>query len=226
MVQQKGKLIVLDGSDGVGKRTQTELLVTRLKKEGIRVKTMDFPQYEKNFFGRLLRRCLAGEFGNFIALDPHLASILYAGDRFESKKPLDQWLSSGYTVVLDRYVSANQMHQGGKIKNPRERARFFAWLDRLEHGALGIPRPSLVLYLHLPVRLSTSLLNNRKRTNARKTLDLAERNQKHLAEAQNAALRLLRKNPQWKKITCFDTRGVLSRDTIHEAVYRAVRKII
>lgn len=225
--KQRGKLIVLDGSDGVGKKTQTELLVTRLKKDGVRVRTMDFPQYEKNFFGKLLKRCLSGEFGNFIALDPYIASILYAGDRFESKKILNRWLSSGHTVILDRYVSANQMHQGGKISSPRERAKFFSWLDNLEHTALGIPRPNLVLYLHLPVRLSTSLLENRKNTGkTRRTLDLAERNKKHLEKAQHAALRLLRKNPQWKKITCFNARGVLPRNEIQKMVYEAVQNVM
>ena len=74
----RGKLIVVDGSDGVGKGTQVALLVKRLKKDRVRVKTMDFPQYEKNFCGALIRRCLSGTFGNFLNTDPYIASILYA----------------------------------------------------------------------------------------------------------------------------------------------------
>ncbi|KKU51720.1 MAG: Thymidylate kinase [Candidatus Moranbacteria bacterium GW2011_GWE2_47_10] len=42
---KKGKFIVIDGTDGSGKATQTELLVKRLKKAGHKVKVFDFPQY-------------------------------------------------------------------------------------------------------------------------------------------------------------------------------------
>ena len=45
-----GKFIVIDGTDGSGKATQVSLLVDRLTKEGYKVKTVDFPEYEKNFF--------------------------------------------------------------------------------------------------------------------------------------------------------------------------------
>src|SRR5680860_1413552 len=54
-----------------------------LKKEVHRVKKIDFPRYEKNFFGKLIGECLAGDHGDFIALDPRIASTLYAADRFE-----------------------------------------------------------------------------------------------------------------------------------------------
>ena len=224
---QRGKLIVVDGSDGVGKGTQVALLVKRLKKDGVRVKTMDFPQYKGNFFGALIRRCLSGEFGNFLNFNPYIASILYAADRFESKATLEKWLDEGYTVILDRFVSANQMHQGGKIKDACERAKFLAWLDTLEHKALGIPRPDLVLYLHLPVPLSLKLLKERGRTHAfRKKLDLAERNRRHLEDTQKTAVQFLRKNPNWRKVTCFDKNGVLTRNAIHAIVYTTVKRIL
>jgi len=42
---KKGKLIVIDGTDGSGKATQAKLLVSRLKKMGKKVQTIDFPQY-------------------------------------------------------------------------------------------------------------------------------------------------------------------------------------
>jgi len=37
-----GKIIVLDGADGVGKTTQTELLVSRLNEDGIHVAILIF----------------------------------------------------------------------------------------------------------------------------------------------------------------------------------------
>jgi dTMP kinase len=51
---KKGKLIVIDGIDGSGKATQVNLLKERLLKEEKRVKTIDFPRYYDNFFGKLI----------------------------------------------------------------------------------------------------------------------------------------------------------------------------
>ena len=45
----KGKLIVIDGTDGSGKHTQTVLLAKALKAQGYKVKDFSFPQYEKKF---------------------------------------------------------------------------------------------------------------------------------------------------------------------------------
>ncbi|OGG64961.1 hypothetical protein A3J11_01900 [Candidatus Kaiserbacteria bacterium RIFCSPLOWO2_02_FULL_55_12] len=215
---KKGKLIVIDGSDGVGKATQTKLLVERLKKEKIPVATLDFPQYQKNFFGAFLKECLSGAYGNFIALDPHIASVLYAADRFESKKKIEDWLAQGKIVVLDRYVSANQMHQGGKIVNAKERKKFLAWLDTMEHKIFKLPRPDGILYLHLPTELSLKLINKRGKK------DLAEKSIRYLDQSRKNALRLIQNTARWEKINCADAEGVLPRGKIHEIVYATCKK--
>src|SRR3989338_976953 len=131
---KKGTLIVIDGTDGSGKATQTELLVKRLIQTGLKVRKIDFPQYTQNMFGRLIRECLDGKHGDFIAMDPRIASTLYAVDRFESAKEIMAWIDEGYVVVTDRYVSANQIHQGGKIKDDILRKEFIEWLETMEFG--------------------------------------------------------------------------------------------
>ncbi len=142
----KGKLIVVDGADGSGKATQAALLAKALRKRGLGVKMIDFPQYQ-NFFGALIGRYLAGEFGDFIKLDPYLVSVLYAADRFDSSRQIKNWLDKGYVVIADRYVSANQIHQGSKIEDPKKRKQFLDWLDEMEFQVFAIPRPDLVVYL-------------------------------------------------------------------------------
>ena len=41
MKKTKGKLIVIDGTDGSGKATQVALLSKRLQKEGYKIKNVD-----------------------------------------------------------------------------------------------------------------------------------------------------------------------------------------
>jgi dTMP kinase len=228
---KRGKLIVIDGSDGSGKATQTRLLLARLKTEGYRTKTLDFPQYEANHFGQLLGRCLAGDFGDFIAIDPHIGSVLYAADRFESKPTIERWLKAGYTIVLDRYVSANQIHQGGKIHDVKKQKEFLSWLDRMEHGVFGLPRPDQIIYLDVPVEVAQKLLSleeqKRKKVYLKKgQKDQAESNPKHLAESRENAIKLVKKLNAWTKIDCARKGEILSREIIAEKVWKAVEKAL
>ena len=121
---KKGKLIVIDGTDGSGKATQTKLLIKRLEKEGRKVKVIDFPEYNSNFFGKFIGHCLSEQYYNFVKVHPKIASVLYAADRFESKEKIGEWLRAGYVVIADRYASANQIHQGGKIANTKKEKAF------------------------------------------------------------------------------------------------------
>ena len=43
---KKGKLFVIDGTDGSGKQTQLEKLRKRLDEENIEYKNVSFPNYE------------------------------------------------------------------------------------------------------------------------------------------------------------------------------------
>ena len=125
---RKGKLIVIDGTDSSGKATQTEFLIKRLKKNGWKVKVVDFPDYYLNFFGKFIGHCLSEQYYNFVKVHPKIASVLYAADRYASKNKIKKWLAEGNIVIANRYASANQIHQGGKIANTKKREAFIKWL--------------------------------------------------------------------------------------------------
>src|SRR5690606_40209480 len=118
---------------------------------------------------------------------------VYAADRFESKKKMHEWLSKGYVIVANRYVSANQIHQGGKIVDARKRKDFLSWLDEMEHEVFGIPRPDMVVYLSLPLELSRRLIAERDKKSKRgykgKNVDVHENDPKHLDNARKSALK-------------------------------------
>lgn len=226
-----GKFIVIDGIDGVGKATQTELLMTRLKKEKILAKKIDFPAYTRNFFGRFIGECLAGDHGDFVGLDPKIASTLYAADRFESKNKIEGWLAKGHTVIADRYVSSNQIHQGGKIRDRKAREEFLKWLDMMEYKVFKLPKPDEVIYLSLPMNLSLKLLSGRRKDMNRPYLkgrkkDIVEQSLSYLEESRRSALEIVRKNNSWREVVCNKGDVVLSREVIHELVWKQVQKVL
>lgn len=224
---KKGRLIVIDGSDGSGKATQTKLLVAALCKKKIAVKTMDFPRYEQNFFGKFVGECITGDYGDFLTLDPHITSIIYAADRFESSAIIKKWLTNGYTVVLDRYVSANQIHQGGKIFDTKKRKDFLIWLDKMEFDIFGLPRPDQVIYLDVPIAISVDLLKKAhqdKKYITKGKKDLVEQSRVYLDNSRKSALWLARNNTNWVRVQCVAKQTLRTIDDIHAEVMDAIKE--
>lgn len=230
MKKQKGKLIVIDGTDGSGKATQVALLEARLKKEGHRVKLVDFPEYYNNFFGKFIGHCLTEQYYNFINVHPKIASVLYAADRFESKTQIEGWLAKGYVVLANRYVSANQIHQGGKIANAKKRIAYLEWLDEMEYKVFKIPRPDIVLYLSVPFELSVKMMKERNKTSQRNYLgkkkDVHEVDIEFQKNSRKSALWLSETLKNFIKIDCAPKKEILSREDIHTLVYEKVKKVV
>ena len=225
---KKGKLIVIDGIDGSGKATQAKLLAKRLRVAGVKVKTIDFPRYYNNFFGQLIGEYLSGAYGDFIQTDPRVASVLYAADRFESSAKIHQWLAQGYAVIADRYASANQIHQGGKIADVKERKEFLDWLDTMEHRVFKIPRPDLVIYLDVPFEVSKQWLEQKIAQRSKKYLkgrkDVAEDNLLHLKNSRESALSLEKQSKNWMRIECCQGIVCLLPEEVHERVFELVAR--
>ncbi|MFA7208897.1 MAG: dTMP kinase [Parcubacteria group bacterium] len=227
---KKGKFIVIDGTDGSGKATQTELLASRLKKNKFKVKVIDFPRYYDNFFGKLIGECLAGEYGDFLAVNPRIASVLYAADRFESSKSIRKWLADGNIVIADRYVSSNQIHQGGKIKNEKDRKEFLKWLEKMEFEIFAIPKPDAIIYLDVPVEITQKLLAGEKGSYKKRYLrgrkDVAENNLQHLQDSKESAIKMIKKNNNWVRVNCVKNDGLLPIDEIGSIIWNKLEIII
>lgn len=227
---QKGKLIVIDGTDGSGKATQVALLLKKLKKEGKKVKSIDFPRYYKNLFGKLIAECLAGKHGDFLAVDPQVASVLYACDRRESAAQIQTWIKEGYIVITDRYTSSNMIHQGSKCANWKERKELIRWLKKMEYEVLEVPKPDLIVYLSVPTSFTMTLLkqaqSHRTKRYAEGAQDQAEQSSTHQQAAHQAAEEIVKSQTNWKKITCIEEGVLLSPGTVNERVFQVVKKIL
>ena len=218
----RGKLIVIEGIDGAGKGTQTDLLARAFEQRGILFVRFGFPRYESSF-GRLIGRFLNGEFGPLPAVDAHFSALLYAGDRFEAKPDLETALHSGRTVVIDRYVASNLAHQAARV--PAEsRAEFISWLRQLEYGTYGLPIEDLVIYLRVPADEGRRLVGLKSaRSYTAKSRDLQESDVLHLKEAARVYDELAQA-PNWVTIECFDSQSekLRSPEEIHRDLLEAV----
>ena len=221
--------IVIDGTDGSGKGTQTTRLERRLAAEGYDVVLVDFPRYGAPS-AHFVERYLRGEYGALESVDAYRASMFYALDRFDASFEIRAAMARGAVVVSNRYVSANKGHQMAKIADPAERTRFLAWLNELEYGVLGIPKPDLTILLHVPAEVGFELVA-RKDERAYlhgKVRDIHENDRAHLraAEAAYLALLTLDGNERWQRIDCMDGERLRSMDEVEAQVWSIVRPLV
>lgn len=221
----KGKLIVIEGGDSSGKATQTALLKQALKKEGIAVEELDFPRYDDNQVGALIKECLKGQHEDFIKSDPRLAAVLYAADRKESLKQISEWCEQGKVVLLDRYTSASLVHQGGKCDDAEKRKEIMRWIYKLEHDIFGIPKPDLLFYLHVPAETRLALLQKQQKENGRE-LDLAESNQVHQEQVDRAASDMLDMYEDAIVVQCMKEDFLLPKEDIAAIIETHVTKLL
>jgi dTMP kinase len=230
----KGKFIVFEGIDGSGKSTQAKLLAKALKKEGYKISFIDFPQHGQKSAG-LVDEYLIGKYGSAKEVSPYQASIFYACDRYAASFKIRNWLKRGHIVIADRYIGSNVGHQGGKIKNKKERTKYLKWLYNLEYGIFKIPKPDINFILKVPPKiaqtLSGKITDKKKMAKKRKYLggkkDIHEENLTHLINTERAYLDAAKEFPKnFKIVECFKNGELLPPKIIHKEILRKVKKIL
>lgn len=218
-------LIVIEGTDGSGKGTQTNLLIKRLKKEGYKVQLGDFPRYDEpsSYF---VQQYLNGAYGSAKEVSAKKASLFYAMDRFAASFGMKEFLADGGIIICNRYVSANKGHQLGKIKGEKEREDFLAWLNNLEYDTLGIPKEDKTFLLFVPPCLNQELVDKKDaRSYTDLKRDIHEADKQHLIDAADA-FRWVAEKESWEIIACVEDKQMRSIEDIHEALYKKVLPLI
>jgi dTMP kinase len=174
--QRPGKLIVVDGIDQSGKRTQTQMLARKIRAIGRRVSIWNFPDYSTPL-GHQLRSYLTGE----ARYDLHAVHLLYAANKWERVASIAHEISSGRIVLVNRYTPSNLAYgiAHGLSLN---------WLESLERE---LPKPDLVLILDVTPRVSF----NRKS----QLRDVHEANLSYLQKVRRVYLQLA-KRYQWRLV--------------------------
>jgi len=205
-----GKIIVIEGLDGTGKKTQAKLLVEKMGAE-----YLAFPDYESPF-GKLVAMHLKGELGSLDEVTPEAASLLYAADRYQKKAEIEAKIREGKTLVIDRYSQASYGHQAGKFGEAEQRVEFVAWLKQMESR---LPKADAIVFLDLPVEASAKLREGREAKHEGR--DLNEESESHLNDSRTAYLEAAEREG-WIVINCSANEGIRSVEDIHAEIMGAL----
>lgn len=229
MSKRKGKMIVIDGTDGSGKGTQTQLLLKYLEDKKTQHKYIDFPRYYTSFHGKMVGKFLAGELGKLDQVNPYLASLVYALDRLAARDEMVDWLEEGNVVVANRYTTSSFAFQ--TVRVPRlEREDFLKWLYQMEYKEHKLPKEDVVLFLYVPVEVSQRLLAKKAKSEARRYLkrgkkDINEADVEYQKKVLKMYLHLAKKYKHWEVIKCVDSKGkILPVGKVHKKILAVLKK--
>ncbi len=219
------KIIVIEGTDGTGKETQSKLLEKRLKELGKKCIKFGFPMYESPT-GKIVGGPYLGkpEFGETffsegaVSVDPHVVCLYYAADRKYNMSKIQEYLDKGYYVILDRYTTSNLAYQGSKIKDKDERFNMYQWIDKLEYWLLGLPKPDKTIFLHMPYKNAVEL----NKTRDREQLDEYEKDYEQLKLAEEAYIELSQLY-NWDRIECTKDGHIRTVEEINDDILELVK---
>jgi dTMP kinase len=150
----KGKYIVIEGAEGVGKTTMVLKVAEALQAAGLPVRVMREPDSQNDLTARALRRIL---------LDPRYPTktetevLLFNAARAQSLDVIRTATANGVTCLVDRsYLTtlANQYYGRGDIKD-------YQRINEIIEFAVGDMQPDLMIVLDAPVDVIRKRVENR-----------------------------------------------------------------
>lgn len=219
---EKGRLIAIEGIDGVGKNTQAQLLRDLIMNEKGACGFFSFPRYETET-GKKVAAYLRGELGELSLME---RAQLYADDRKAAREEIKEYLNNGIDVVCDRYVLSNivffralAINEGIADKDVSE------ILDRIQLTEFKInmmPAIDALIVLTLPIEMSTRLvLSKRTRNYTPDKQDLHEKQERiQLLAYEGYNL----DNFATHRVVCNKDDTILTIDEIHHLVVDKYRE--
>lgn len=203
---KRAKLLVIEGTDGSGKETQSKKLLEYLENKGLSVKRHSFPIYDSPT-GKIVGGPYLGKediqksfFDETSAnVDPLVSSLYFAADRrYNFLNTIEDEMYKNDVIILDRYTTSNMGHQAGKAKTKEDRDKILKFIDILEFDLCELPRPDKVIFLHMPFEAARELRKDRKYT------DGNESSEEHLRNAENTYIDIANQY-KWEYINCLKT---------------------
>lgn len=190
-------IIVIEGGDQAGKKTQSKLLETALKKRKIKTQLYNFPDYSTPI-GKEIQKYLYGK----RKFPPQVIHCLLAANRWEKLPAIQEAISKNSVLIMNRYYQSNLVY--GLINGMK-----LNWLENLD---AGLPKADLVIVLDVSQRESF----NRKK----KKRDQFEKNKEFSKKVTNT-YKTLAKKRKWKLVNASN-----SKEDVHQEILKIfARKI-
>lgn len=193
----KGKIIVIEGTDKAGKGTQSRLLMNALQLSGKICIGMDFPDYTTPI-GKEIMSFLGGRRSYAI----QVKHMLLSANRWEKRKDIESAIEKGIIIIMNRYYQSNLVYGVSHGLN-------LNWLLNLDSG---LPREDVVIVLEVSPHISYQRVPTDR--------DTFEMDQKLLAEV-NKNYRKLARRFNWKLIN-----GEKISEEVHNEIMGIVIKIL
>lgn len=190
-------IIVIEGGDQAGKKTQTALLARELKHRKIKTTVFSFPDYNTPI-GKEILQYLKGK----RKFPPQVIHCLLAANRWEKLNEILTAQSQNSVLIMNRYYQSNLVYG---LANGMKRK----WLENLDNG---LPKADLVILLDVSQKESF----HRKKTNR----DKFENNEEFLRKISEI-YRTIAKNKHWKIIDASK-----SKQEIHKEILEIFKKKI
>ncbi|MCM1285559.1 MAG: deoxynucleoside kinase [Acetobacter sp.] len=218
------KLIIIEGLDGCGKSTQTELIEKYFNNQNISYRKIKLPDYDSKS-SELVKMYLNGDFGSSADdVNAYAAGAFYAVDRFASY--MLEWkkdYENKDIILADRYATSNSIYQMEKIDEV-DWDKYLEWSADFEYEKIGIPKPDLVIYLDMPIEISQKLMTSRYNGDEEKK-DVHEADVEFLQKCRKSALYTAKKQG-WAVIPCSDGESPLPIDEIHNTIIDFIKREI
>jgi len=195
----KGKLIIVDGIDGSGTTTQSNLLYTFLKNN--KIKTF----LSKEPLNKEIIKLLTKSKDNFIDM------LLFLTDRCLHYKILEKYLKKGYIVITDRSFPSTLAYQYFSTNLKKEIKEDLVVF--LNHLAMRHLQPDLVIILDVNPKIAFKRLKKKKRKSAIKKFE----NTNFLKKVRRGFIYFAKKF-NWKIIDASRTIKEIHEEIIKEVV--------
>jgi dTMP kinase len=206
-VSLEGTLICVEGIDGAGKSTQTEMLAERLKDSRSKVIIYNYPDYSSRY-GRIIKDYLYGK----IEMENDEFFFLQMLDKQKDRAKIRNDMNEGSTIIMNRYIHSQIAYQCASGFD-YESAKKIINLSKM-------PLPDIVVYID--VDIGTAL--KRKKIQKSGNLDRNEKSEEYLQTVKNTYKKLESERFGCRKWLRVD--GNRDYSTIHEEIYMEVCNIL
>ena len=188
-------IIVIEGGDQAGKKTQSELLAKALKKRKLKTKLFSFPDYSTPI-GNEINQYLHGK----RKFPPQIIHCLLAANRWEKVHEIKKAVLENSIIIMNRYYQSNLIY--GLINGLDQK-----WLEQLDKG---LPKADLVIVLDVPQKESFRRKKSKR--------DKFEKN-KDFSQKVSKTYRIIAKKKKWTLVD-----ASRSKEEVHKSILKIFLK--